>query len=56
MSEREKLTVSHLRRRAFVYLRQSSQAQVERNVESTGRQYALVDPRGRAGFTREQAW
>ena len=43
MSERSKLTSSHLRRQAFVYLRQSSQAQVERNVESTARQYALVE-------------
>ena len=54
MSEREKLTVSHLRRQAFVYLRQSSQAQVERNVESTDRQYALVDRAVELGFTREQ--
>ncbi len=42
MSERSKLTSSHLRRQAFVYLRQSTQAQLERNVESTARQYALV--------------
>ena len=54
MSEREKLTASHLRRQAFVYLRQSSQAQVERNVESTDRQYALVDRAVELGFTREQ--
>ena len=43
MSERSKLTSSHLRRQALVYLRQSSQAQLERNVESTARQYALVE-------------
>ncbi len=43
MSERSKLTASHLSRQAVVYLRQSSQAQVERNVESTARQYALVE-------------
>lgn len=42
MSEQRKLTASHLRRTAFVYVRQSSQAQLERNVESTQRQYALV--------------
>jgi hypothetical protein len=54
VSEREKLTASHLRRQAFVYLRQSSQAQVERNVESTDRQYALVDRAVELGFTREQ--
>ncbi len=54
MSERSKLTSSHLRRQAFVYLRQSSQAQVERNVESTARQYALVARAVELGFTREQ--
>jgi DNA invertase Pin-like site-specific DNA recombinase len=54
VSERSKLTSSHLRRQAFVYLRQSSQAQVERNVESTARQYALVTRAVELGFAREQ--
>ena len=54
MSERSKLTSSHLRRQAFVYLRQSSQTQLERNVESTARQYALVTRAIELGFTREQ--
>ena len=54
MSERSKLTASHLRRAAFVYVRQSSQAQLERNVESTARQYALVQRAIELGFTREQ--
>ncbi len=54
MSERQKLTSSHLRRQAFVYLRQSSQAQLERNVESTARQYALVERAIELGFAREQ--
>lgn len=54
MSEREKLSASHLRRTAFVYVRQSSQAQVERNVESTARQYGLVERAVELGFTREQ--
>jgi DNA invertase Pin-like site-specific DNA recombinase len=54
VSESGKLTVSHLRRQAFVYLRQSSQAQVERNVESTDRQYALVGRAMELGFAREQ--
>ncbi|MEO9121274.1 MAG: recombinase family protein [Solirubrobacteraceae bacterium] len=54
MSERGKLTSSHLRRQAFVYLRQSSQTQVERNVESTDRQYALVARAVELGFAREQ--
>ncbi len=33
---------AHRQRQAFVYIRQSSPAQVERNTESTRRQYALV--------------
>jgi DNA invertase Pin-like site-specific DNA recombinase len=37
-----------------VNLRQSSQAQLERNVESTARQYALVERAIELGFTREQ--
>ena len=54
MSERSKLTSSHLRRAAFVYVRQSSQTQLERNVESTDRQYALVQCAIELGFAREQ--
>ena len=42
MSERAKITTSHLSRQAIVYLRQSSAAQVEHNRESTDRQYALA--------------
>jgi len=40
MNERAKITANHLSRHAIVYLRQSSAAQVERNRESTDRQYA----------------
>jgi DNA invertase Pin-like site-specific DNA recombinase len=54
MSESSKLTASHLRRRAFIYPRQSTQAQLERNVESTARQFALVERAVELGFTREQ--
>ena len=43
MSENSKVTSSHLRRQAFIYPRQSSTGQLERNVESTARQYALVE-------------
>ncbi len=50
MSERAKITASHLARLAIVYLRQSSAAQVEHNRESTERQYAL------AGRARELGW
>ncbi|MBV9166283.1 MAG: hypothetical protein JO342_09025 [Solirubrobacterales bacterium] len=41
MSERQKITEQHRRRRAVVYVRQSTMAQVERNHESRARQYAL---------------
>jgi len=50
MSERAKITASHLARQAIVYLRQSSAAQVEHNRESTERQYAL------AGKARDLGW
>ena len=45
-----KVTPSQLRRSAVVYVRQSTLAQVERNRESTARQYDLVArPSGWAG-------
>ena len=42
MNEAGKITVSHRRRSAVIYVRQSTLAQVERNKESTARQYDLV--------------
>jgi hypothetical protein len=41
-SPRACISSTHLSRLAYVYLRQSSAAQVEHNRESTARQYALV--------------
>jgi DNA invertase Pin-like site-specific DNA recombinase len=41
MSEEGKITDQHRRRRAVVYVRQSTPTQVERNHESRARQYAL---------------
>ncbi len=41
MSSAEKITERHRQRRAVVYVRQSSPGQLERNTESTARQYAL---------------
>jgi excisionase family DNA binding protein len=41
MSELGKITDDHRRRRAVVYVRQSSVGQVERNPESAARQYGL---------------
>ena len=43
MSDRGKVTEQHRRRRAVVYVRQSTLHQVERNVESAARQYALKE-------------
>src|SRR5215203_991138 len=54
MPDSARLTSSQLRRAAFVYVRQSTQAQLERNVESTERQYALVERAIALGFAREQ--
>ena len=41
MSEHSKVTASHRSRQAVVYVRQSTLAQLERNVESTARPYDL---------------
>ena len=54
MTELAKIKPGHLRRTACVYLRQSSQTQVEFNRESTARQYALVARATELGWAREQ--
>jgi DNA invertase Pin-like site-specific DNA recombinase/predicted DNA-binding transcriptional regulator AlpA len=54
MSERTKISPSHLGRCACVYVRQSSAAQVERNRESTERQYRLLERALELGWAREQ--
>src|SRR4051795_7806410 len=46
------VTPSQLRRSAVVYVRQSTLAQVERNRESTARQYDLVARAERLGWPR----
>ena len=43
MNPNSKITASHLSRKAVLYIRQSSMRQVQLNVESTRRQYALKD-------------
>jgi Resolvase, N terminal domain len=43
MSEHSKITASHRSRVAAIYVRQSTLAQLERNTESTARQYDLVE-------------
>src|SRR3954451_9958899 len=47
-----KVTPSQLRRAAVVYVRQSMLAQVDRNRESTARQYDLVTRAERFGWPR----
>lgn len=42
-----KVTPRHLRRQAYLYVRQSTLRQVVENTESTERQYALRHLRGR---------
>src|ERR1017187_4591156 len=54
MNESGKVKLSHTRRAAFVYIRQSSPSQVEYNRESTARQYALVERACELGWSREQ--
>ena len=46
MSEPGKITASHRSRAAVIYVRQSTLAQLERNTESTARQYDLVTAPG----------
>jgi DNA invertase Pin-like site-specific DNA recombinase len=52
MSESGKITASHLRRTAVIYVRQSTLAQVDRNRESTARQYDLVARAAALGWPR----
>jgi DNA invertase Pin-like site-specific DNA recombinase/transposase len=54
MIDNTKIQPTHLRRTAFVYIRQSSAAQVEYNRESTARQYALMERAQALGWQRDQ--
>ena len=53
MTELGKVTMSHLRRPAVVYVRQSSLTQIERNTESTALQYNLVSRAVQLGWTKD---
>ena len=53
MSEPGKITASHLSRTAVIYVRQSTLMQVERNTESTMRQYGLASRARQLGWPRE---
>jgi hypothetical protein len=54
MTDLSKIKPTHTQRGAFVYVRQSSAAQVEHNRESTERQYALADRAMELGWQRDQ--
>jgi len=54
MNDASKVKPSHIQRAAFVYIRQSSPAQVESHRESTARQYALVVKACQLGWAQEQ--
>jgi DNA invertase Pin-like site-specific DNA recombinase len=54
VTDTSRITRSHLARAAFVYVRQSTATQLERNPESTDRQYGLVARATDLGWTREQ--
>src|SRR3954447_10130585 len=53
MSEHAKFTPTHRQRRAVVYVRQSTPGQVERNTESSARQYALAERAVELGWPPE---
>jgi DNA invertase Pin-like site-specific DNA recombinase len=54
MTERAKITPAHTQRLAYVYIRQSTPAQVEHHRESTARQYALAARARELGWAPEQ--
>jgi DNA invertase Pin-like site-specific DNA recombinase len=54
MMEHAKITAAHRQRVAVVYIRQSSPTQLERNRESTTRQYQLVARALELGWTQGQ--
>jgi DNA invertase Pin-like site-specific DNA recombinase/predicted DNA-binding transcriptional regulator AlpA len=54
MNELTKIGAPHLNRAAYVYLRQSTPAQVEHNRESTQCQYALAVRATALGWSRQQ--
>jgi len=54
MNSVEKVTAEHLKRDAYLYVRQSSLKQVIENTESTKRQYALRERAVALGWTKEQ--
>ena len=54
MSTNERIKSNHLQRCAYVYVRQSTAAQVHYNRESTDRQYKLAERAVRLGWSKAQ--
>ena len=54
MSANERIKPTHLKRCAYVYVRQSTATQVEYNRESTDRQYQLAERAARLGWPKPQ--
>jgi len=54
MRDSQKIKPTHLQRSAYVYVRQSTAAQVEYNRESTERQYKLMDRAISLGWPKKQ--
>jgi DNA invertase Pin-like site-specific DNA recombinase/uncharacterized protein YndB with AHSA1/START domain len=54
MSANERVKPTHLQRCAYVYVRQSTAAQVQYNRESTDRQYRLAERAVRLGWSKSQ--
>jgi DNA invertase Pin-like site-specific DNA recombinase len=54
MANTAKVMRTHLRRIAYVYVRQSTLMQIQRNPESTDRQYGLLGRATELGWHREQ--
>ena len=55
MSDSGKITSSHRSRAAVIYVRQSTLIQLERNTESTARQYDLVNRALQLGWPKQLA-
>lgn len=53
MKNNTKITISHLQKYAYIYIRQSTEYQVRENIESTQRQYELVELAQQYGWSRE---
>ena len=52
----QKVTASHLQRRAYLYIRQSSLHQVLENPESTARSTSCANGRLRSGGRANASW